>query len=84
MISGSNVLGIGPIQGAAAEVVSSTGIGQFFDRTDGSGVYSYIMICFEAFDRNEYTFNDRNESMEKYSFNKLSQQLDSTMKDLIR
>lgn len=84
MISGSNVLGIGPIQGAAAEVVSSTGIGQFFDRTDGSGVYSYIMSCFEAFDRNEYTFNDRNESMEKYSFNKLSQQLDSTMKDLIR
>ncbi len=84
MISGSNVLGIGPIQGAAAEVVKTTGIGKFFDRTDTNGVSAYIMSCFKAFGRNEHSFNDRNESMEKYSFNKLSQQLDSNMKELIR
>ena len=84
MISGSNVLGIGPVEGAAAEVVSTTGIGKFFDRTDTSRVYAYLMSCFEAFDRNEYTFNNRNESMEKYSFSELTNQLDSTLRQLIR
>ena len=84
MISGSKVLGIGPSQGAAAEVVAKTGIGKFFERDDTVGVYAYITSCFEEFNRNESPFNIRNESMEKYSFNKLSQQLESTMKELIR
>jgi glycosyltransferase involved in cell wall biosynthesis len=84
MISGSKVLGIGPSQGAAAEVVAKTGIGKFFERDDTAGVNAYLITCFEAFNRNESAFTIRNESMEKYSFNKLSQQLDSTMKELIR
>ena len=84
MISGSKVLGIGPSQGAAAEVVAKTGIGKFFERDDTAGVYAYLITCFEAFNSNESAFTIRNESMEKYSFNKLSQQLDSTMKELIR
>lgn len=84
MISGSNVLGIGPTKGAAAEVVSTTGIGKFFERADTNGVYAYIMDCFKAHERNEQTFNERNESMEKYSFTELSKQLDSVLKKLIR
>ena len=84
MISGSNVLGIGPTQGAAAEVVRTTGIGKFFERADTNGVYAYIIDGFKAYERNEQTFNERNKSMEKYSFTELSKQLDSVLKKLIR
>lgn len=83
MISGSKVLGIGPIQGAAAEIVNTTGIGEFFERADMNGVYTYLIECFKEYERDNQALNERNLAMNKYSFIQLSKQLDSILKELI-
>ena len=83
MISGSKVLGIGPTKGAAAEVVQDTAIGSFFEREDADGVYHFLVDELQAFLGGNTKKNTLGETVEKYSFESLSADLDRQLRALI-
>ncbi|MBR9916668.1 glycosyltransferase family 4 protein [bacterium] len=75
MISGKPVLGIGPVDGAASELVQKTNIGEFFEHTDSAGVFKFILKVFEASKKEQTLFERDQDEVDKYSFKNLSSQL---------
>ncbi len=82
MISGQPVLGIGPVDGAASELVSKTNIGQFFDHEDATGVTKFILKIYEAAQNNEKIFTPSQEAIEEYNFRHLTNRLEQIMDSL--
>lgn len=79
MISGNPVLGIGPVDGAASELVQQTNIGSFFDHEDTEGVKKFIVSLFEAAQKREVLFTPDQDAIEEYSFKNLTQKLEDIM-----
>lgn len=79
MISGNPVLGIGPTNGAAAELVRKTNIGAFFDHEDDKGATDFILNVFEAFKKNKELFIRNEEAVDDYNFRHLTQKLEQIM-----
>lgn len=75
MISGKPVLGIGPIDGAASELVDKTNIGKFFEHTDNDGVFNFILKVFNASRKGKTLFKSKKGEVDKYSFKNLSSHL---------
>ncbi|MGN8225770.1 hypothetical protein [Gracilimonas sp. BCB1] len=82
MISGNPVLGIGPVDGAAAELVGDTNIGKFFAHDDTSGVHNFILQAFKAYKEKRVLAEPDKEAIEEYSFKNLTQKLESSLKSL--
>ena len=83
MISRKPVLGIGPIDGAASDLVQKTNIGEFFDHNDDEGVYRFIQRVYDASQNGEILFEQDQDEVEKYSFNNLSARLTEILEDQI-
>lgn len=80
MISGNPVLGIGPTDGAASDLVSKTNIGKFFDRTDSDGVAEFIIKMIEAASSGaDPLFKAIENEVEAYSFKQLTAHLEEIM-----
>jgi glycosyltransferase involved in cell wall biosynthesis len=58
------ILGIGPVQGDAAEILQQTGAGVIKDRNDNEGINSELMRCYEAWKAGS---NARSENIQLYS-----------------
>jgi len=82
MISGNPVLGIGPTDGAAAELVSNTNIGSFFDHEDEKGVSHFLLKVYDAAQQNEDLFSRNKEAIDTYNFKYLTQKLEQIMLSL--
>jgi glycosyltransferase involved in cell wall biosynthesis len=83
MLSGNPVLGIGPTDGAAADLVKKTQIGSFFEREDVDGIKDFILNNFETFKKGDSTLSPNHSEIEKYSFEQLTTELESQMNELI-
>ncbi len=84
MISGNPVLGIGPVDGAAADLVSDTNIGKFFAHDDDKGVQNYLLQAFEAFQEKRALTEPAGEAIEEYSFKNLTQKLENSLNSLLK
>lgn len=82
MISGNPVLGIGPVDGAAADLVTETNIGKFFAHDDHRGVQDYILQAFEAYKEQRVLAEPDKKAIEEYSFKNLTQKLESSLNSL--
>ena len=82
MVSGKPVLGIGPVDGSAAELVKSTNIGSFFDHCDTEGVYDFIVKMYKANQRDEVLFKSSKDVVDLYSFKNLTEKLKLIMDSL--
>lgn len=79
MISGNPVLGIGPVDGAASELVQKTNIGGFFDHEDAKGVKEFIISQYEAAQNGKTLFTPNEEAIDEYSFEHLTKKLENIM-----
>lgn len=84
MLSGNPVLGIGPTDGAAAELVRDTEIGKFFEREDGYGMLEYIRSIYNSWKTNSPSVQPNSEAIEAYNFEHLTDQLERLMNELVR
>lgn len=84
MISGNPVLGIGPVDGAASELVQKTNIGGFFGHEDTEGVKEFIISLYEAAQRGEGLFTPDQKAIDEYSFEHLTKRLEDIMLSSIR
>ena len=48
--TGKPILGIGPVDGEAAEIVYQCQAGGFFDYHDGEGIYTYLMALIKGYE----------------------------------
>lgn len=62
LATGKPILGIGPVDGEAAEIVHQCHAGSFFNYPDGEGMYTYLSTLFNGYQ----TRPDKNE-VNKYS-----------------
>ncbi|MDR9417007.1 MAG: glycosyltransferase, partial [Gracilimonas sp.] len=83
MISGKPVLGIGPVDGSAAELVQNTNIGRFFDHEDTEGVMAFIQQVYFSAKKNEPLFLSNQEAIDQYNFRRLTENLATIMDSLI-
>lgn len=83
MISGNQVLGIGPIDGAAAQLVNETNIGSFFEHDDMEGVTEFILKSYTNSKTNQGSIPPNKSAISSYSFEKLTESLEKIMRSLL-
>ncbi|MBO6584532.1 MAG: glycosyltransferase [Gracilimonas sp.] len=83
MTSGKPVMGIGPVDGAASELVTNTNIGKFFSHEDEKGVASFIKETYHAKQKEETLFNPSQKAIQQYDFSYLTKRLEKILVDLI-
>jgi glycosyltransferase involved in cell wall biosynthesis len=79
LASGKPILGIGPVQGDAAEILQQTHAGVMRDRNDMEGIKSELMRCYEVW---RLGSNRRNESIQRYSRIHLTSKLISILESI--
>lgn len=79
MTSGNPILGIGPLDGSAAQLVQTANIGKFYSHQDTKGIQKYILQLING----EVRLNPNQEVINEYDFRYLTQQLEQIMDDLI-
>lgn len=84
MISGNTVLGIGPTDGAASELVKDTNTGEFFDHEDSEGVFDFILKVVDAKATQKVLYKPNQDTVEEYNFKNLTSQLEGIMNQLVR
>ncbi len=84
MLSGNTVLGIGPTDGAAANLVHETNIGSFFEREDFDGIRNFILKMYEAHQHGKLEQNPNRDAIKKYSFEHLTSELESQINTLLK
>lgn len=83
MISGNPVLGIGPLDGSAAELVKKAKIGQFFSHQDSEGIKKILLqLATEKQDEKSH-FEPNQSIINQYNFRYLTQKLEHIMNSLI-
>jgi glycosyltransferase involved in cell wall biosynthesis len=82
MISGNPVIGIGPVDGAASELVQKTNIGAFFDHEDEKGTTEFLLKAYDAAQKKEDLFTPKEEAMNSYNFKRLTEKLEQIMLSL--
>lgn len=82
MTSGNPVLGIGPLDGDAAKLVSKAEIGDFFSHDDHDGVKHFILKLFTAKEKEESLFHPNENVINEYDFSYLTSQLEKIMQQL--
>lgn len=83
MTSGNPILGIGPLDGSAAELVKKANIGQFFSHQDKDGIKQFILELSEASHRGQNRFEPNQAVINEYDFSYLTQKLEQIMNSLI-
>ena len=84
MLSGNTVLGLGPTDGAAADLVHETNIGSFFEREDFEGIRDFILEMHEAHQHGKLEPTPNHDAIKKYSFEHLTSQLENQISTLIK
>ncbi|MDR9418109.1 glycosyltransferase [Gracilimonas sp.] len=79
MTSENPILGIGPLNGSAAQLVQKANIGQFFSHQDSKGIQEYILQLVNE----ELEISPNQEVINQYDFRYLTHQLEQIMDDLI-
>ena len=83
MLSNNPIIGIGPIDGAAAELIQKTNTGKFFDRTNNNGMLNYILEVYNANRNGTKILEPNKEAVLKYNFKVLTDQLENKLIHLI-
>lgn len=76
LASGNPIVGIGPVQGDAAEILQHTRAGVIKDRNDKEGIKSELIRYYEAW---KFGSNRRNENIQMYSRHQLTRKLMSIL-----
>lgn len=79
LASAKPILGIGPIQGDAAEILQQTRAGVIKDRNDNEGIKAELRRCYEAW---RLGSNRRNENIQMYSRYQLARNLISILESI--
>lgn len=77
LASGNPILALGPVIGDAAEVLSKTGAGEIFERSDLAGIKSALMNYYRQWKRG---VEPPGRNIEAYTRRKLAEQLDRVMR----
>lgn len=79
MMTRKPILGIGPLDGAAAKVVKKTKTGHFYAHSDSLGVKQCIVNAYQASLENKNFIEPETSEIEKYNFKNLARQLDEIL-----
>ncbi len=74
LATGLPVLGVGPLEGDAADVLKASGAGVMVASQDASGIQKVLLEFFEKWNRNESTSGDR-EKIDRFSRRNITGQL---------
>jgi hypothetical protein len=80
--TGNAVLGLGPVDGVASEVLNETEAGKMYAREDKDGVKRALLSYYEKWKRGEKLEVSNKEAIEEYSFRTLTRRLSDIIQEI--